>query len=133
MPKGFSGAGVPGLDQINIGPLPRSLGGTGKLDIVLSVDGKKANPVSISITGVTQDEPVGTTCPDATGVGTASTSLRAERLGDGDGRVYHVSFNADDARGGHCGGTVMVCVPHDQQPGHVCMDQGALFDSTVCP
>jgi len=100
---------------------------------VAGVTDPDGDPVSISITGVTQDEPVGTPCPDATGVGTASASLRAERLGNGDGRVYHVSFDADDARGGHCGGTVMVCVPHDQQPGHVCMDQGALFDSTVCP
>ena len=56
--------------------------------------------------------------------------LRAERSGTGDGRVYHVTFRADDGQGGTCEGTVTVCVPHDQRPGHVCGDQGSLVDST---
>jgi len=38
-----------GMDQVNIGPLPRSLPGAGTLDIVLTVDGRRSNPVSISI------------------------------------------------------------------------------------
>lgn len=32
-----------GLDQLNIGPLPRSLAGVGLVDLVISVDGKRAN------------------------------------------------------------------------------------------
>jgi len=91
--------------------------------------------VAITITGVTQDEALngvgqGHACPDATGVGTASASLRAEREGRGDGRVYHISFAADDGRGGRCTGTVTVCVPHDRGQGQRCGDQGPLFDST---
>jgi hypothetical protein len=91
--------------------------------------------VAITITGVTQDEALngadeGNTCPDATGVGTTTASLRAEREGSGDGRVYHISFVADDDRGGRCTGTVTVCVPHDQGQGQACGDQGALADST---
>ena len=88
------------------------------------------NALTTTITGVTQDEPVGATCPDAMGVGTSSVKLRSERLGNGDGRVYHVAFTASDGRGGRCSGTVTVCVPHDQGRGRACGDQGALFDST---
>lgn len=95
--------------------------------------------VTITITSVFQDEPInglgdGDTCPDATGVGGATASLRVERAGTpkvpGDGRVYHVSFTADDGNGGQCTGAVTVCVPHDQRPGHVCVDQGPLVNST---
>ncbi len=35
-----------GLDQINLGPLPRSLAGRGEVEIVLTVDGKQANVVT---------------------------------------------------------------------------------------
>ena len=79
----------------------------------------------------------GNTCADGVGVGTESASVRAERSGTkkvpGDGRVYHIGFTADDGQGGMCAATVTVCVPHDQRPGHVCVDQGPLFDSTSCP
>lgn len=94
--------------------------------------------VTITITGVSQDEPLnglgdGNTCPDAV-IGAGSVDLRAERTGTSkDGRVYHVAFTADDGNGGKCKGSVTVCVPHDQRPGHVCVDQGPLYDSTACP
>jgi hypothetical protein len=91
--------------------------------------------VAITISAIAQDEALngvgeGNTCPDATGVGTVTPSLRAEREGPGDGRVYHISFAADDGRGGTCTGTVTVCVPHDQGEGRVCGDQGPVVDST---
>ena len=75
----------------------------------------------------------GNTCPDSMGVGTSTTQLRAERSGEGDGRVYHVSFSADDGRGGQCIGMITVCVSHDQAHGGRCVDEGPLFDSTTCP
>lgn len=37
-----------GLDQLNIGPLPRSLAGKGEVDIVVTIDGKQANVVTIA-------------------------------------------------------------------------------------
>jgi len=40
--------GFVGLDQVNV-RLPRSLAGRGEVDVVLSVDGKAANPVRVSI------------------------------------------------------------------------------------
>src|SRR5207249_1868519 len=93
------------------------------------------DPVAVTIAGMTQDEALsgvgeGNTCPDASGFGTATASLRAEREGGGDGRVYHISFTADDGRSGPCTRTVTVCVPHDQGQGRVCRDQGPLADST---
>ena len=96
--------------------------------------------VAVTITSIFQDEPIdakgngdGNTCPDGAGVGTSSASVRAEREGVADGRVYHIGFTATDSEGGTCQGTVPVCVPHDQGQGNNCIDQGALFNSTVCP
>jgi hypothetical protein len=87
------------------------------------------------IAGISQDEPLsargdGNTCPDGKGVGSSIASVRAERSGTGDGRVYRVSFTASDGKGGQCAGTVRICVPHDQRTGHVCGDDGPVIDST---
>jgi len=89
--------------------------------------------VAVTITGITQDEPIkglgsGDTCPDASGIGKPTAKVRAERYGQGDGRLYYVSFLADDGRGGQCTGTVGLCVPHDQKR-HTCGDQGLRVDS----
>ncbi len=48
--KLFSGpqGGFEGLDQVNIGPLPMSLAGSGHTDIVLTADGKAANTVNVT-------------------------------------------------------------------------------------
>jgi uncharacterized protein (TIGR03437 family) len=39
----------PGLDQVNIGPLPASLGGRGQLTIAMKVDGKDTPAVTVAI------------------------------------------------------------------------------------
>ncbi len=39
----------PGLDQVNVGPLPRSLAGKGVVDIVVTVDNARANTVTATI------------------------------------------------------------------------------------
>lgn len=51
VPVSFAGSqgDLVGLDQINVGPLPRALAGRGEVDLVLLVDGKAANTVRISI------------------------------------------------------------------------------------
>jgi uncharacterized protein (TIGR03437 family) len=38
-----------GLDQVNVGPLPRTLAGAGTATIVLTVDGFPANTVTVQI------------------------------------------------------------------------------------
>lgn len=106
---------------------------------ILGVTDPDGDPVSLTITGITQDEPVnglgdGDASPDGKGVSTDTAFVRAERAGireiPGNGRVYEISFSASDGRGGECQGSVRVCVPHDRRPGHVCVDDGQLFDST---
>jgi uncharacterized protein (TIGR03437 family) len=39
----------PGLDQVNVGPLPPSLASRGRVNIILTADGQTANPVEIYI------------------------------------------------------------------------------------
>jgi uncharacterized protein (TIGR03437 family) len=38
-----------GEDQVNIGPLPRVLAGTGSVNIVITADGQAANTVNVTI------------------------------------------------------------------------------------
>jgi hypothetical protein len=100
---------------------------------VTGVTGRDGQPASILVTGVTQDEPVdGGECPDAV-LGNVAMRLRAERSATGNGRVYVVSFVANDGAGNLCNGTVTVCVPHDAGRG-ACVDDGGRYDSLgPCP
>ncbi len=92
------------------------------------------SPIPITITSIFQDEPTtgsgGDKSPDAEGIGSSTAELRSERLGSGDGRVYHIFFDAIDSSGATCSGEVLVSVPHDQS-GPSAVDGGALFDSTT--
>jgi hypothetical protein len=108
---------------------------------ILGVTDPDGDAFEITVDSVFQDEPTnswddGDTCPDATGIGTATASVRAERVGgewtdEGDGRVYRINFTATDVFGASCEGYVKVGVPHDKKvPAE---DMGPLFDSTVCP
>jgi hypothetical protein len=72
---------------------------------------------TITITSVTQDEPIngtgdGDTAPDAVIQG-SSVLVRAERAGNRNGRVYRIAYTASNA-GGSCSGVVKVGVPHDK-------------------
>jgi hypothetical protein len=102
---------------------------------ILGVADPDGDAVTITIDRIMQDEPTngtgdGNTCPDAQGLGTSTAQLRAERSGNGNGRVYTIFFTARDGRGASCQGTVKVCVPHSNN--RSCVDGGALFDSTSC-
>lgn len=75
------------------------------------------DPTTLTITGVTQDEPIsglgdGDQSPDAAAGGAPNrVQVRAERSGRGNGRVYAISFTGADNQGGSCTGTVKVGVP----------------------
>ncbi len=102
---------------------------------VRGVTDPDGDPITVTITGIRQDEPVDTTgdghfAPDGRGVGTSTAELRAERSGLGDGRMYHVAFRAADGKGGACTGTVRIGVPHDQG-GDPPVDGGPVYDSTT--
>lgn len=101
---------------------------------ILGVSDPDNDPLILSVTGITQDEPVvgpgsGNKQPDAEGLGTSSPKVRAERDGGGDGRVYAISFTADDQRGGQCAATVNVSVPHDAA--RPAIDSGQIYNSVV--
>jgi hypothetical protein len=93
------------------------------------------DPVTITITGVTQDEPInglgdGDTSPDAqTGTASNKVFVRAERSGTGDGRVYEIAYTASDPAGATCTGSVTVGVPHDQGQGSTPVDSGQTVNS----
>ncbi len=44
-----AGVNLVGVEQVNIGPLPRALAGAGRVNIVLAADGQTASPVQVSI------------------------------------------------------------------------------------
>jgi hypothetical protein len=88
------------------------------------------DPITLAATGIRQDEPLSRPGqPDALGIGTGFLQIRSDRSGKGDGRVYHIAFEASDGNGGICTGTATVCVPHDQGRGRTCGDDGPLFNS----
>jgi hypothetical protein len=87
------------------------------------------DPVTLKVTRILQDELFTARMPDAGSLGTAKPWVRADRMDNGDGRVYHLFFEAADPAGAKCTGEVKVCVP--LQSGGTCRDGGARFDSTL--
>lgn len=91
--------------------------------------------VTLTVTGVTQDEPLndqgdGNTSPDARLVPAHSeqVDLRSERSGKGDGRVYRMTFGGDDGRGGTCTATKNATVVKSQGHGPA-IDSGLVVNS----
>ncbi|WP_159931097.1 Ig-like domain-containing protein [Oceanicoccus sp. KOV_DT_Chl] len=82
---------------------------------------------------VSQDEPVNgqgdsNTAYDAKWLSDNRISLRKERAGGGNGRVYHIDFFAhDEAAGESCSGSVAVEVPHHKHG--KAQDEGKLYPS----
>jgi hypothetical protein len=94
-----------------------------------NADGK---PVTTRVTSIFQDEPTqglgdGDTPIDGY-IAAGIASVRAERSGAGNGRVYYLAFTATSAGGSSCTGTVTVSVPHDQA--HAAVGDGPVYDST---
>jgi hypothetical protein len=115
---------------------------------VVSVEGATdpdGDTVALTITGVTQDEPLigggDNTSPDAfskqltTDPSVAAlldnqpnqVYLRTERRNSGDGRVYRIAFDGSDGRGGTCSGTTKVSVP--RKSGVAAVDSPPSYDS----
>jgi hypothetical protein len=93
------------------------------------------DPLTVTITGVTQDEPAddagdGSTGPDAIIEGD-QVQLRKERSGGGNGRVYEIYFTAEDGQGGACTGSLRVGVPLSQGPEEPIADDGQRYDATL--
>ncbi|MDD3245889.1 MAG: hypothetical protein PHF18_03345 [Methanosarcina sp.] len=93
---------------------------------------------SIAITSVSSDEPEevtgngdGNTLEDIVIVDSQTVDLRAERQGDGNGRVYTINYAVTDASGNTVAGFFQVWVPHDQGAGATAVDDGAVAGYTV--
>lgn len=106
---------------------------------IIGVTDPDGDPVTITINAITSDEPTASDkgsggekhAPDASGIGTDTASVRAERSGTADGRVYVIHFTASDGQGGECEGSVTVNVPHDQSyEGCPATDSGQDYDAT---
>ena len=94
---------------------------------ILGVADPDGDSVALRITGITQDEPGA----NYSGIGSSVAQIKAERAGKGDGRVYHILFEATDPSGASCTGEVTVCVPHDRGKGKGnCVDSGAPVPSS---
>jgi cysteine-rich repeat protein len=103
---------------------------------ILGVTDPDGDPLVVGATAIAQDEPIdaagsGATCPDAVGIGLDTVDLRSERSGQGDGRFYHVAFQAVDRCNAVCTGEVTVSVHHDRSPKKTPGDGGPLYDSTL--
>jgi len=99
---------------------------------ILNVTDPDGDQVTITITGITQDEPVtgkGNDNVDGLGIGTSNAFVRAKRDGKGNGRVYKISFIASDSKGAKSEGYVYVLVPHDQGNNTVTIDDGQVYNS----
>ncbi len=78
---------------------------------ILNVLDPEGAPVTVEVTAITQDEPVSTggkALADGVGVGTSRASVRAERSGKSNSRVYRIRFIAIDAQGAASTGTELV-------------------------
>jgi hypothetical protein len=101
---------------------------------IMGVVDPDGDSIQITIDSIYQDEPVGTNknSPDGFGIGTDTAEVRAERDGNGNGRVYVIGFTATDAFGLSCSSTVELgIIPHDQGGDLDVVNDGATYDSTV--
>ena len=94
----------------------------------------------VVITSVSSDEPEndpgtgdGNTVNDIIIKDSQTVDLRAERQGNGNGRVYTINFEVTDASGNTQTGSCTVWVVHDQMPNDTAIDDGASAGYTVYP
>jgi len=92
----------------------------------------------VVITSVSSDEPEdalgdgdGKTMADIVIKNSQTVDLRAERQGDGNGRVYTINYEVTDAAGNTATGSSQVWVSHDQGKGATAVDDGAAAGYTV--
>ena len=104
---------------------------------IAGVTDADGDALTYQFSSVTQDEGVlepgsGNLCPDALITGD-SLQVRSERAGRLNGRVYRISFTAEDTVAATCSRTVPVCMPHEESETPTCIGEPEQHDSTVCP
>jgi hypothetical protein len=92
------------------------------------------NLSSVVIVKVTSDEGAVSDNDIIIGANCKSVQLRADRNGNGNGRVYTITFRVKDAAGNTTTLTRQVTVPHDQGNGGAAIDSGVAYTVTSsCP
>lgn len=84
---------------------------------------------SVVITNVTSDEGSASSNDIVVAAGCKSVQLRADRNGNGDGRVYTITFMVEDAAGNQTTLARQVVVPHNQGNSNA-IDSGAAYTVT---
>lgn len=103
---------------------------------ILGVTDPDNDAISITIDSISQDEPTngtgdGDVTPDGFGLETSTAVIRAERAGDGNGRIYRIAYTATDSNNAECSGEVLVGVNHDQGKKGNAVNDGTIYDSTT--
>ena len=92
------------------------------------------NLSSVVISQVSSDEGAASGGDIVIAADCRSVQLRAERDGNGDGRVYTITFRVRDAFGNTTTAAARVIVPHDQGQGNNAVDSGPAYTvSSGCP
>lgn len=123
-------------NSIEIWPPNKSMHTINVADLVANaVDNfdPNVNLNSVVIASVSSDEGTAASGDIVIAGNCKSVQLRATRNGNGDGRVYTITFSARDAAGNTSFVTAKVTVPHDQGHG-AAIDSGAAYTiNSSCP
>jgi DNA/RNA endonuclease G (NUC1) len=123
-------------NAISLWPLNKSLQTISVADLVAGASDNfdpSVNLNSVVIASVSSDEGTAASGDIVIGGDCKSVQLRATRNGNGDGRVYTITFRARDAAGNTSFVTAKVTVPHDQGNG-AAVDSGVAYTvNSSCP
>ncbi|MCJ8012666.1 NPCBM/NEW2 domain-containing protein [Paenibacillus sp. KQZ6P-2] len=102
-----------GLDKTSIWPANHKMV---KVNATLDVSDSLSGIASVVLTSITSNEPDSGQGDIQANFGSEDTSfsLRAERSGEGTGRIYTITYTATDHAGNQTVATATVTVPHDQ-------------------
>ncbi|MCJ8014215.1 discoidin domain-containing protein [Paenibacillus sp. KQZ6P-2] len=101
------------LDPVTLWPANHKMV---KVNATLDVSDSLSGIASVVLTSITSNEPESEEGDIQARIGSEDTSfsLRAERSGEGTGRIYTITYTATDKAGNQTVATATVSVPHDQ-------------------
>ncbi|MCJ8014491.1 discoidin domain-containing protein [Paenibacillus sp. KQZ6P-2] len=101
------------LDQASLWPANHKMV---TVNATLDANDAESGVASVVLTSITSNEPDSGQGDIQARIGTEDTSfqLRAERLGQGSGRIYTITYTVTDKAGNTAVATATVTVPHDQ-------------------
>jgi hypothetical protein len=124
-------------NTISLWPVNKSYRTVNVADLVASAsDGcdSSVNLNSVVISKVTSDEGASASGDILIAADCKSVQLRQDRNGNGNGRVYTITFRVRDSWGNTTTTTAKVTVPHDQGSGSIAVDSGVAYTiNGTCP